>query len=220
MAERPVAPSHALLASLLGDLQLTGNLSHDVPAFLHQHTHPSTALHCQQVAAMARRVAASSSVSLAQAESAGWLHDVSAIFPANERAHIARTLGLEVLAEEERCPMIVHQKLSRLMAQEIFGITDVLILNAVGCHTTLRPWPTVLDKVLFVADKLAWDQPGTPPYADALQAALERSLDQATCYFLTYLWERRDSLFVIHPWLRAAVRDLCVGAEEQTQASS
>ena len=85
--------------------------------------------------------------------------------------------------------------------------------------TTLRPRPTTLDKVLFVADKLAWDQPGTPPYADALQAALEQSLDQATLFFLTYLWERRDSLLVIHPWLRAAVRDLCGDTEEEAQAS-
>ena len=213
MLERSVAPSHALLASLLGDLQLTGNISQDVPAFLHQHHHTATALHCQHVAA-------SASVNLVQAEMAGWLHDVSAIFPAKERAHIARTLDLEVLAEEDRCPMIVHQKLSRLMAREIFGVTDALILDAVGCHTTLRPQPTTLDQVLFVADKLAWDQPGRPPYAGALQMALEQSLDQATRFFLSYLWERRDSLLVIHPWLRAVVRDLCEGSEEETQVFS
>jgi len=145
-------PPHALLASLCGDLQLTGNVSQDVPAFLHHHHHPATALHCQQVAAEARRVAASAKVSLVQAETAGWLHDVSAIFPALERAQIARILGLEVLPEEERCPMIVHQKLSRLMARQIFGVTDSLILNAIGCHTTLRAQSTTLDKVLFVAD--------------------------------------------------------------------
>jgi HD superfamily phosphohydrolase YqeK len=69
----------------------------------------------------------------------------------------------------------------------------------------------VPQKVLFVADKLAWDQPGTPPYAHDLQTALAQSLDQATLFFLTYLWERRDSLLVIHPWLREAVHDLCRG---------
>ncbi|GCE11971.1 bis(5'-nucleosyl)-tetraphosphatase (symmetrical) YqeK [Tengunoibacter tsumagoiensis] len=209
MPERPIAPSHEILAHLLGDLQLTGNLSQDVPAFLHQHHHPATALHCQQVAAMARHVATSASVDLVQAEIAGWLHDVSAIIPPKERVHIARSLGLEVFAEEDRCPMIVHQKLSRLMAQEIFGVRNVLILDAIGCHTTLRPKPTALDKVLFVADKLAWDQPGIPPYAHDLQAALTQSLDQATSFFLSYLWSRRDTLLVIHPWLQAAVYDLC-----------
>jgi predicted HD superfamily hydrolase involved in NAD metabolism len=208
-----------LLANLCGNLHLTGNIAEDVSAFLHHHHHPETALHCQHVATAAREVAIVTQTNPTQAHTAGWLHDVSAIFPASERVQIARALGLEVLAEEDRCPMIVHQKLSRLMAQEIFGVTDALILDAVGCHTTLRPQPTTLDKVLFVADKLAWDQPGTPPYAQALQAALARSLDQATLFFLTYLWERRDSLLVIHPWLRAAVRDLCGGTEEEAQAS-
>jgi HD superfamily phosphohydrolase YqeK len=111
--------------------------------------------------------------------------------------------------------MIVHQKLSHLMALEIFGVTDPLVLDAIECHTTLRAESTTLDKVLFVADKLAWDQPGTP-HAKELQAALEQSLDHATIFFLNYLWNRRDTLLVIHPWLQAAVLDLCRSCEEPT----
>jgi predicted HD superfamily hydrolase involved in NAD metabolism len=210
MSERPTAPSHPLLADLLGDLELTGNIAQDVPDFLRQHHCPITALHCQQVAAMARRVAVSAGANPDQAEIAGWLHDVSAIFPSSERVRIAHTLGLEVFPEEEQCPMIVHQKLSRQMALEIFGVTNTLILDAIGCHTTLRGQSTTLDKVLFVADKLAWDQPGTPPYVKELEMALGRSLDHAASFFVNYLWARRDSLLVIHPWLRAAVRDLSV----------
>ena len=214
------SPSHVLLADLCGQVHLTGTIAEDVSAFLHHHHHPETAFHCQHVATAAREVAIVTQTNPAQAYTAGWLHDVSAIFPVSERVQIARVLGLEVLAEEDRCPMIVHQKLSRLMAEALFRVTDPLILDAVGCHTTLHPRPTTLDQVLFIADKLAWDQPGTPPYAGALQAALERSLDHATRFFLTYLWERRDSLLVIHPWLREAVRDLCGGAEEEGQASA
>lgn len=218
MSEPPRTPSHVLLANLCNNLHLTGNTAEDVSAFLHHHQHPEAAFHCQQVAAAAREIAIVTLTNPAHAETAGWLHDVSAIFPASERVQIARSLGLEVLAEEDRCPMIVHQKLSRVMAQEIFGVTDALILDAVGCHTTLRSRPTSLDKVLFVADKLVWDQPGSPPYAPALQAALERSLDQATLFLLTYLWERRDALLVIHPWLEAAVHNLCGGTEKEAQA--
>jgi hypothetical protein len=67
---------------------------------------------------------------------------VSAIFPARERAQIAHILGLEVLPKEEHCPMIVHHKLSCLMALEIFGVTDPFVLDAIGCHTTLRAQAT------------------------------------------------------------------------------
>jgi len=209
MSELPVEPSHALLANLRGDLQLTGDISQDVPVFLRHHHHTATALHCQQVAAAARSVAAFARVNLVQAETAGWLHDVSAIFPVSERVQVAHSLGLEILPEEESCPMIVHQKLSRQMALEIFGVTDLLILDAIGCHTTLRAQSTTLDKVLFIADKLAWDQLGTPPYAKELHAALAHSLDQATIFFINYLWDRRHTLQVIHPWLRAAHQELC-----------
>jgi predicted HD superfamily hydrolase involved in NAD metabolism len=213
-ASSAVSP-HPLFVSLCGDFQFTGKVARDVPAFLRSHHQPATAIHCQQVAEEARRVAEFAQVDPAQAEIAGWLHDVSAVFPQAERAQIAHTLGLEVFPEEERFPMIVHQKLSRLMALEIFGVTDPLILDAIGCHTTLRAQATPLDKVLFVADKLAWDQPGTPPYAEELRAALECSLDQATIFFINYLWQRRDSLQVIHPWLCVAWLDLCEEKREE-----
>jgi len=208
MSELPGASLHRLLANLCGALQLTGNVSQDVPTFLQHHHHTTTALHCQQVAATARHVAALAKVNLAQAETAGWLHDISAIFPVPERVQIAHTLGLEVLPEEKDCPMIVHQKLSRQMALEIFGVTDLLILDAIGCHTTLRAQSTALDKVLFVADKLAWDQHGIPPYREELQTALSHSLDEATIFFVNYLWDHRNDLLVIHPWLRAAQQEL------------
>ena len=105
--------------------------------------------------------------------------------------------------------MIVHQKLSRLMALEIFGVTDEVVLDAVGCHTTLRAHSTTLDKVLFVADKIAWDQEGIPPYDAALRAALAQSLDHAARFFVNYLWEHRQSLLVLHPRLCETYQDLC-----------
>src|SRR5258707_2990316 len=109
-----------LLANLCGDLHLTGNIAEDVSAFLRHHHHPQTALHCQHVATAARDVAIATQANPSQTHIAGWLHDVSAIFPASERVQIARALDLEVLAEEYHCPMIVRYRLSRLMAQEIF----------------------------------------------------------------------------------------------------
>lgn len=59
--------------------------------------------------------------------------------------------------------MIIHQKISKEMARDIFNIMDQEILDAVGCHTTLKKNSTILDKVLFVADKIEWDQIGEPP---------------------------------------------------------
>jgi predicted HD superfamily hydrolase involved in NAD metabolism len=156
------------------------------------------------VAAEARRVAEIVGENAIQAETAGWLHDCSALFPALDRANIAHQWGIPVLPEEERLPMIVHQKLSRILAAEVFGVNDVLVLDAVECHTTLKANPTRLDKVLFVADKIAWDQDGIAPYYHKLVAALEQSLDHAVFVYLKYLWDRRHTLKVFHPWAREA----------------
>jgi predicted HD superfamily hydrolase involved in NAD metabolism len=199
---------HPYLHPLIGGILLTGDLARDVPAFLIHHGCPKTADHCAAVASEAGRIAAIVGLDRAQAVHAGRLHDVSAVFPATERVAVACTLGVPILAEEAAFPMIVHQKLSAVLTTEIFGVRDPAIVSAVGCHTTLKADATVLDKVVFVADKPAWDQPGTAPYHDELARALSRSLDAATLVYLRYIWDRRDTLPVLHPWLAAAYRQL------------
>lgn len=195
------------LSPLLRGISLSGEVSHDVPMFLATHGHPRTAAHCEKVAREATRIARSLGAAERRAEIAGWLHDVSAIFPPEERLETARALGVEILPEEAAFPMLLHQKLSAILARELFGVEDTGVLSAIRCHTTLRPGATRLDKIVFVADKLAWDQPGVPPYAAQMRVALARSLDAGAFVYLDYLWERRDSLKAIHPWFVAAYEE-------------
>ncbi len=157
----------------------TGEPHHDVPAFLIAHGHPKTAKHCAAVAREARRIAALVGADADGAERAGWFHDVSAIFPTADRIAAAHALGVKVLPEEAAFPMILHQKLSAVLARELFGERNDAVLSAIGCHTTLKADASTLDTVVFVADKIAWDQPGILPYRDALLAALAHSLDAA-----------------------------------------
>jgi HD superfamily phosphohydrolase YqeK len=105
--------------------------------------------------------------------------------------------------------MIVHQKLSVVLARELFGVSDEDVLSAVGCHTTLKAGAGALDKVLFVADKVEWDGAGVSPYRAGMLEALETSLDAAAIYYLHSLWEQRHRLRVVHPWLAAAHAELC-----------
>jgi len=208
----PAGNVHPLLAPLLQGISLSGEVSHDVPIFLAAHGHPRTAVHCEKVAREAARIARSLGAVERRAMIAGWLHDVSAIFPPGERLEMARALGVEILPEEAAFPMLLHQKLSAILARELFGVEDAGVLSAIRCHTTLRPGATRLDKIVFVADKLAWDQPGVPPYATQMRVELARSLDAGTFVYLDYLWERRASLKVAHPWFVAACRELKVGS--------
>ena len=166
------------------EITFSGRIAEDVPQFLRHHGYPKTAKHIGDVALKSRELASRFNADCDSAEIAGWLHDVSAVFPAVERANIARELGVEVLVEEDTFPMIIHQKLSGVLAREIFAVDDSAILSAIGCHTTLKRDASLLDKVVFVADKIAWDQPGTPPYLDDIIAALEKSIDHAAFVYL------------------------------------
>ena len=197
-----------MLQTLTRGLSLGGSLPGDMLSFLHHHGCPQTAAHCLGVAAQARQLAARFGGSQAQAELAGWLHDISAVIPNAERAAVARSLGLEVLPEEDAHPMLLHQRLSAEMAAQIFGVNDPPVLSAIACHTTLRPAASLLDKIVFVADKIAWDGSGEAPGLEMLQAALDCSLDEAALCYLERLVQRGAALPVLHPWAAAAYREL------------
>lgn len=199
---------HPLISALSTQSVFTGVLADDVPAFLRAHDRPATAVHSAAVAAEAERLAKRYGVNSDQASSAGWLHDISGAIPGAARLEAAQQLGLEILPEEAQFPVILHQKLSVVLSHLLFGINDLDVLTAIGCHTTLRAQATPLDQVVFLADKLAWDQPGTPPYLHGLLEAMDRSLAEGAWYFVDYLWQRRATLTVVHPWLCAAHADL------------
>lgn len=200
--------NQAVWNELFHPAELTGNPARDMATFLDARNLPEVAGHCAQVAAESRRLANRFGVNPTDAEVAGLFHDISAVIPNEERCIVARRVGIEVLPEEDEFPMIVHQRLSAVMAKDLFDITSEGILSAIGCHTTLKANATDLDKVLFVADKVRWDQPGTPPYLDDLLPAIEKSLDQAAFCYIDYLWQQRNTLRVIHPWLVDAYQEL------------
>lgn len=196
------------LARLTYHFTPTGHLRRDVATFLTLHKQAHTAGHVTQVAAEARQLADRFGAVTEEAEVAGLLHDISAVIPNEERIATAHAFGIEVLPEEAAFPMIIHQKLSVVLARELFGVTAPAPLSAIGCHTTLKADASLLDKVLFVADKIRWDQAGEPPYLSDLQQALDRSLDHAVFCYLDYLWQQRATLRVVHPWLAAAHQQL------------
>jgi predicted HD superfamily hydrolase involved in NAD metabolism len=135
---------------------------------------------------------------------AGWLHDISAIWPVSERLAVAESAGLPIYAEERAAPLLLHQRLSALLAEQVFAVHDAAVLSALGCHTTLKAQASDLDLALFVADKLAWDQPGEASFHPEMRAAARTSLTAAAQVYLHDLWEQRASLPAVHPWLRDA----------------
>jgi predicted HD superfamily hydrolase involved in NAD metabolism len=163
--------------------------------------------HVARVAALARRIAARDGVAEEPVLTAAWLHDISQVLPPEAMPAAALKYGIDLLPEERQAPGLIHQKLSSVFAERLFGVSDPAVLAAIRCHTTLRSGATLLDKALFAADKLAWD-PKDAPYQPEMAAALAESTEQAVWCWFRWTWERRDQMQVIHPWLRAAFEDL------------
>ena len=129
------------------------------------------------------------------------------MIPQKEWIKHAEEWKIELLPEEHQAPVVLHQKLSAYLAQHLFHITGPAVLSAIECHTTLRPGASRLDKIVFLAEKLEWDQSGQPPYKAALETALQNSLDTATKWYLTYMWQQRYRLLVIHPWFKGTYEE-------------
>lgn len=192
----------------INSISLTGDWELDIQQLLEQYNKPHTYEHSVRVANKAKRIAQRFGLDEEAAAIAGYLHDISAIIPNDQRIQEAEKMKIEVLQEERIFPMIIHQKLSKRIASDIFKVENEMILDAISCHTTLRKNATPLDMVLFVADKIEWDQSGTPPYITEIKEALELSLEHACFAYISYLWEQRQNLKVVHPWLQDAYFDL------------
>lgn len=70
----------------------------------------------------------------------------------------------------------------------------------------LQAGATLLETVVFVADKLAWDQPGG------------RDVEAAALACLRYMLEGPGRLKVVHPWLRQAYQELVGPLEGRPEA--
>jgi predicted HD superfamily hydrolase involved in NAD metabolism len=177
----------------------SGSLQKAVNHFLEQHQCIETYNHCVSVGDYAYQLGEHILDHPSKARIAGLLHDVSAIYPNNQRIDVANKLGIQLYKEELEFPMIIHQKLSKQIAISEFNISDSEILLAIECHTTLRAGYSDLDLVVFVADKIKWDQEGEPPYLEGLLKALDQSLEHAAYYYIDFILN--NGIKVIHPWL-------------------
>lgn len=193
---------------LVKDFIFSGDLVKDSNNFLLKHNRIRIAEHSLRVAEKSKSLARIYGVDENLAEVAGLLHDIGGVYPNNKRVDIANMLKLNVLPEEEEFPLILHQKISEVMAKEIFNIQATEILSAIGCHTTLKTRSTILDKILFVADKIQWDQDGAPPYIYEIEKAVNVSLDLAAFVYIKYLFEDKSKLKVVHPWMEEVYDEL------------
>ncbi|MGH4123842.1 MAG: HD domain-containing protein [Clostridium sp.] len=108
--------------SLIEDLTFTGELVTDSNRFLTKHSRFRIAEHSLRVAKKAKVLAKQYGANENLAEVAGLLHDIGGVYPNDRRVEISNMLNLNILYEEEVLPLILHQKISMVTAEQIFKI--------------------------------------------------------------------------------------------------
>lgn len=181
-------------------------LKNEIKQYLVSKNCEKTYYHCMEVGEYAYQLGEKYLTSPEKVSIAGYLHDISAIYPNNQRISVAQKYGIELNEAEMAFPMIIHQKISKSIAKMDFGIEDNEILSAIECHTTLKKNYSDIDLVLFVADKIKWDQEGKPPYLDGLLQALNCSLENAAYFYIDYIL--KHDIKIVHPWLWDAYNQL------------
>ena len=172
-----------------------------------EHHREKTLRHVEEVAVTSVRLAGIHGLDTEKVALAAMLHDISVIMSPQEMYETALKRNLPLDPAEEKYHVLLHQRMSRIIAQERFGVEDEEILSALECHTTLKKNAGTYDQVLFISDKISWDQEGHPPYYDQLKRMSAKSLDEACCYYIRCQLEH-GLLLMTHRWLLEAYEDL------------
>lgn len=169
-------------------ISFSGDRKSDMANFFAAHNELSTYQHTLDVVNEAVRLAHLFNVEADLAAEAAMLHDISNVIPKTSMMQAAEDSGFDILEEEYSYHRIIHQKLSKDMAIHLFGCTEMTVLNAIECHTTLKAGSSLLDKVLFVADKISWDLPGEHPYQEEMREKIvQLQLNDAVLIYLNHV---------------------------------
>ena len=163
--------------------------------------------HVENVAEIAVELAKAYDLDVTKIKLAAILHDISGVMTPQGMYDFAIAKGLEIDPAEEKYHALLHQRVSKIIAQEEYDITDTDILNAIECHTTLKKNASMYDKIIFIADKISWDSKGIPSYDYLLKNCTTETLDEACYLYIKYQFDN-NLLVMPHQWLIEAYEDL------------
>jgi len=187
--------------------EFTGYIKADIEKLLRANNKQKTILHIKDVADMNVSIAGQYGLDKGICELCGYLHDISAVVAPGDMIGYAMENGWYIDEAERKYPFILHQRISKIIAEQDFSVSDERVLSAIECHSTLKTNPSAYDMALFVADKLAWDQEGEAPFFSVVNNALKQSLESASFAYMNYIVENKMILYP-HKWFEAGIMSL------------
>ena len=152
-----------------------------------------------------------------KARVAGLLHDCAREYKTEDLASEAARRSIDCGEVDRAMPLLLHAYVGARRAQEVYGVTDPEILQAIRRHTVGGEHMTTLDKIVYFADMI--EPQRDYPEVDALrELSRTASLDTMALAGLS-----QSILFVlqtgrlIHPATVAARNEilLCARAKER-----
>ncbi len=162
--------------------------------------------HVERVVAEADRLAAGlKELDREQVELAAWGHDIARALSRRELLARARGFGLEVSPVEEEAPILLHGPVGAEILRQEHGIDDPEVLAAARFHSTGRAGMSLLEKVIFVADKIEPGKVRAKPALARVRELADRDLDAAILEYLDQmLMVAREEAWPLHPQAIAA----------------
>lgn len=154
--------------------------------------------HSLGVMETAAQLAAIHGADAQQAALAGLLHDCARSLPRETLVEMAGEFNLPLHEVDLALPMLLHAPVGACLLRRDFGLRDEAVLRAVSVHTLGDGQMTLLDQILFVADKI---EPGrhsrdVDQLRDLANCDLGRALLQCYAMSISYALSLGDP---VHP---------------------
>ena len=197
------------MSDFFAELSSSGNPALDVKRFYLAVGHYRTLKHVIRVARVAQGLADCYGADREAAEFAALAHDLGVAVPDGDRLAVAKQMGIEMDPADELKPMLLHGPIAAAALAEKLDVRDEDVLNAVRYHTTLRAGATTLEKIVFLADKIAFDPSADHEGVYLAELQARPSLDGKALVYLEFvLGQVGKPGWIAHPNAIAAYREL------------
>ncbi len=160
-------------------------------------------IHTMGVVRMAAELAARYGADGTKAQLAALLHDCAKLSMERQR-ELAAEYGMDMSSMQEQ---IAHGPIGAERARREFGIEDEEILSAIACHSTCRTGMGILDKIVYLADKIEYGRSyeGVERIRSEAKVSLDGAVIACIEHGLGYLTERGER---VHPDTLLALEEL------------
>ncbi len=126
----------------------------------------------------------------------GLVHDCAKNLALDEMISLINESEIKLECGEDNNVKILHAPAGAALAKKIFGVEDVEILSAIRWHTLGQIEMSLLEKIIFLADKIEPETRGRECYLDRLQTlaqpcGLEKNILDCYSYTIKSLVDRK-----------------------------